>query len=232
MKNKNSVVKVIILAAGHSKRMKLTIPKQLVKINHKPLTAYTLDVFEKSRLIDGIILVVPQKYLQQFHHLLKKYRYKKIEQVVLGGETRQQSVFNALKKIQVCDYVIIHDGVRPLISQRIIPQIIQAVKKYQAVTTAVKAIDTIVEAKDDYIDSSLCRNKLWHIQTPQAFKLSLILKAHQKAKAKKIVNVSDDAQLVLQLGKTVKLIRGSCQNIKVTTKPDLTLFRELKNSRR
>lgn len=228
MKNKDKIIKAIILAGGYSKRMKLSVPKQLVKIDNKPLLAYTLDVFERCKAIDSIILVVHKKTIQQCRNLIKRYRYKKIEQLCLGGRTRQQSVFNALGKIRTCDYVIIHDGVRPFVTQKIISQVLKAVRKFGAATCALKPTDTIVEAKEDFINTTLHRNKLWHIQTPQAFRLDLIFPAHQAAKAKGIIDASDDAQLLLAMKRKVRLIKGSCTNIKITTISDLHLLNKLR----
>ncbi len=230
MHNKTQIIKAIILAGGYSKRMNLKIPKQMAKIDNKPILAYTLDVFERCKAIDSIILVVHKKIVQQSRSLIKKCGYKKIGQLCLGGETRQQSVFNALTMIRDCDYVIIHDGVRPFVTEDSILRIIRSVKMFGAVTCAVKAIDTIIEAKENFIGRTLCRDVLWHIQTPQAFRFDLILQAHQKAKAEGIKNVSDDAQLLLGLKKKVKLIEGSYKNIKVTTMADLLLIKKLKKT--
>lgn len=228
MKKKDKLIKAIILAGGYAKRINLKVPKQLVKVNKKPILAYTLDAFERCRAISAIILVTPKKYVLQYRNLIKGYGYKKIEQLCLGGRTRQKSVFNALRKIKNCNYVIIHDGVRPLVNPEIILRVIRAVKRFDTVTCAVKAKDTIVEAKGGFINTVLCRNRLWHIQTPQAFKFDLIFKAHRKAKAKGIFNATDDAQLLLRAKSKVKLIAGSYKNIKVTTRSDLFLVKNLK----
>ena len=229
---KNKVIKALILAGGYSKRIKSRIPKQLAKINNKPLLAYTLDVFEDCKSIDSIILVVHKRHILPCRNLVKKYRYKKVEQFCLGGKTRQQSVFNALKKIRDCDYVVIHDGVRPFVTQRIISRVIKAAKLFDAATCAVRATDTMVEAKGGYIGSVLCRDKLWRIQTPQAFKFDLIFKAHQKAKAKKIFDASDDTQLAISLGEKVAIVEGSYQNLKITTPFDFNSAKLLLNKRR
>lgn len=228
MKNKAQVIKAIILAGGYSRRMNLKVPKQLVKINKKPLLAYTLDRFERCNAIAGITLVAHRKYILQCRNLIKKYSYKKIEQLVIGGRTRQKSVFNALRKIRDCDYVLIHDGVRPFVTQKIISRIIKAVKNFGAVTYAVKATDTIVEAEKGFIDHFLCRNRLWHIQTPQAFKFDLIFQAQREAKLKRILNSTDDARLVLKLKKNkIRIIKGSRKNIKITRPFDLYLAKLL-----
>lgn len=230
---KNKVVKAIVLAGGYSKRMGLKIPKQLVKIGNKPILAHTLDVFQRCKRVDSIILVAHKRIIRQCRNLIKRYGYKKVEQLCPGGATRQESVFNALRKIKDCDYVIIHDGVRPFVSQKTILGVIRAVRRFGAVTCAVKATDTIVEAKKSSITSVFCRNKLWHIQTPQAFKFNLILAAHKKASASaKILNTSDDAQLILKFSNKVKIIKGSYQNLKITTPFDLDLAKTLLQSRR
>ncbi len=223
MENKAQVVKAVILAGGSSQRLKTAVPKQLLKINNKPLLAYTLEVFQRCKAVNSIILIVHRKYIRKFRNLIKSYRLKKIEQLVIGGRTRQQSVFNALRAIGDCGYVVIHDGARPFVTEKNILEAIKAVKTFKAVTCAVKATDTIVETKAAFIGTILPRNKLWHIQTPQAFKFDLLFKAHQKARSENIFNSSDDAQLLLGLKKRVKLIEGSYENIKITTKPDLLL---------
>lgn len=228
---KNKVIKAIILAGGYSRRIGLKVPKQLAKIDNRPLLAYTLDAFERCRLVDSIILVVHKKIVQQCHTLIKKYRFKKIEQLVVGGRTRQMSVFNALGRIRGCDYVVIHDGVRPFVHQKMILEIIEAAKKFNAATCAVNAIDTIVEAKKGLLRRMLCRNELWHIQTPQAFKFDLIYKAHQRAKARGVFNASDDTQLALRLKNKIRVIEGSFQNLKITTPFDLYLAKLLLRNR-
>jgi 2-C-methyl-D-erythritol 4-phosphate cytidylyltransferase len=137
-------------------------------------------------------------------------------------------VFNALCAINDCDYVIIHDGVRPFVTKEIILNTINAVKKFNAVTCAIRATDTIIEAKKDFVDVRLNRDKLWHIQTPQAFKIDLIFKAHQKARKKDFFGATDDAQLVAEFENKVRIIEGSYKNIKVSTMADLLLARKLK----
>lgn len=239
------MTKAIILAAGYSKRINLKMPKQLVKIGARPLITYTLDVFQRHKAIDSIILVAPKKHIPKFNNLIKKYGYEKIEQLCPGGSSRQQSVFKALRKVRNCDYVVIHDGVRPFITPEIISKVIEAAKGLGAATCAVRAIDTIVEAKGHFINSVPCRNKLWHIQTPQAFKFNLIYQAHRKAYLSKTLNSTDDTQLVLKfadkvspvrnlvtsrkvaVSNGVRLIKGDYKNLKITTPDDLYLAKRL-----
>ncbi|MBN3037809.1 MAG: 2-C-methyl-D-erythritol 4-phosphate cytidylyltransferase [Candidatus Omnitrophica bacterium] len=217
------MIKAIVLAGGYSTRIKLKTPKQLVSISGRPLLAHTLDVFERCKQIQKIILVANKKYINQSKALIKQRGYKKVEQVCKGGRTRQQSVFNALKKTRDCDYVLIHDGVRPFISREDIQEVLKAAKKFGAATCAVKAVDTIVEKKGAYMGKILPRRVLWRIQTPQAFKFDLIYKAHQSVRAKGFYGLSDDAQLIIKIGKKVKMVQGDYMNFKITTYADLEL---------
>lgn len=222
------LVKAIILAGGCSQRIKLKVPKQLVRIGKRPLLTYTLDVFEKCKSVDSIILVAHKKIIQQCRALIKKNGYRKIEQVCLGGKTRQQSVFNALCRIKNCNYVVIHDGVRPFVTADVILRTIRAAKRFNAASCAVKAIDTIAEEREGFIGRILRREKLWHLQTPQAFKFDLIFKSHLLAKTRGILNASDDSQLLLGQNKPVKLIEGSYKNRKITTQLDLFLMKGMR----
>lgn len=224
---RNLTTKAIIVAGGYSRRLKLPVPKQLTKVNRKPIVAYSLDLFEKCRAIDSIILVAQHKYLTTFKRLIKQYAYQKVECLCFGGATRQQSVFRGLQQVRNCDYVLIHDAVRPFVTEKIILDVLKAAKQFGAATSAVPTKDTIVQVKKGFIELTLSRSKLWHIQTPQAFKFKLLYQAHQYARAKAITDASDDAQLLLRIKKKVKLIEGSYENIKITTAFDLLLAEEL-----
>lgn len=225
MKNDLRQVRAIVLGGGYSTRIKGNVPKQLAGVAGRPLLAYTLDIFEGLPEIAGIVLVANKKYLAQFQGLVKRYRYKKIERICGGGRTRQQSVFNALIRIKPCAYVLIHDGVRPFVSAKDIREVIRVARKYGAATSAVKTVDTIVEGKGGLVKRIPPRNRLWNIQTPQAFKYQWIYQAHQKAKAQGCRDKSDDAQLVMGSGKKVKLVPGEYRNFKVTTMWDMDLAR-------
>ncbi|MFC1699018.1 2-C-methyl-D-erythritol 4-phosphate cytidylyltransferase [Candidatus Omnitrophota bacterium] len=224
---KKKRVKALVLAAGYSQRIKSKVPKQLIKINRKPLLAYTLKVFERCSAIDSVILVTQPGLLDQCQRLVNRYRLAKVEQICLGGATRQQSVFNALSAIEDCDYLLIHDGVRPLVNQEIILRVVKELRRFNAVSCAVRAVDTIVEAKGAFLTKSLRRNQLWQIQTPQAFKLDWLIQAHRQARKEKIFNASDDAQLVLRYRGKVRLTEGSYLNLKVTHPLDLKLVKLL-----
>lgn len=229
--NPKKTIRAIVLAGGYSRRMKLDVPKQMLDIAGRPMLAYTLEVFEKTRAIDGIILVSHKKILAQCRDLLARYGLSKVEQICPGGRTRQESVFNALREIKQCDYALVHDGARPLVTEEIILDVLKAARRFQSATCAVKATDTIVESEDGMIKAALDRDKLWQIQTPQAFRFDLLLRAHKRARERGIKDAGDDAQLVLALKQRVKLVAAVPGNIKVTTPADLSLLKGLMQAR-
>ena len=219
----------IVLAGGYSRRMSGAMPKQLIKISNQPLLVHTLHVFERCSKIKEVVVVANKKYLNPITALVHNCGYKKIAQICPGGNTRQQSVYNGLAHMVTCEYVLIHDGVRPCINQKIIVDVIKAALKHGAATSAVRATDTIIASDMGYINKALSRDKLWRIQTPQAFLFDLIIRAHQLARRKHISDATDDTQLVIRLGQKVKIVEGSYRNIKVTTKEDLLLAKQFLN---
>jgi 2-C-methyl-D-erythritol 4-phosphate cytidylyltransferase len=163
----------------------------------------------------------------------KQYDLSKVKAVVAGGDSRQLSVYNGLQAVKEIakndnDIILIHDAARPLISQKIISDNIKACQEFGAVDTVIKASDTIISSADAQVINNIPnRSELYQGQTPQTFKLSIILEAHEKAKSGLIPNVTDDAKLVLSLGKDVHLVEGSKQNFKITTFDDLMMLKAL-----
>ena len=214
----------LILAAGSGSRMgNSDRPKQFLPIYGKPLMVHTIEAFEMHDEIDGVVIVTNESYIDQVKVWCKQYDLSKVKAVVAGGNSRQISVYNgliALKEIaNDSDIVLIHDAARPLISSKIISSNIEACKKYDAVDTVIKATETLSSIPN--------RSELYQGQTPQSFKLCLILEAHEKAKSNLIPNVTDDCKLVLSLGKEVHLVEGSVQNFKITTFDDLMILKAL-----
>lgn len=206
----------IITAAGYGKRMGK--PKQFLELNGKPILERTIAVFERARIIDEIIVVVNEEDVGW----VKKSG--KVRQVVGGGKERQVSVFNGLKVLPGdTEIVAIHDGARPFITSEIIENAIVEAKKVGAVVVGVPVKDTIkkVSSKQLAVSSTVDRSQLWAAQTPQVFKKDIILKAYQAGKDK--FQVTDDAMLVEKMGKPVKMVMGSYQNIKITTPEDLII---------
>ena len=224
----------LILAAGTGSRMgNADKPKQFLPIYGKPLMIHTIEAFEMHDDIDKIVVVTSEGYDDQVKVWCKQYDLGKVSAVAIGGDSRQVSVYNGLQAIKALgakddDIIVIHDAARPLISQNIITNNIEACKKYDAVDTVIKASDTIVASSDaERITNIPNRSELYQGQTPQTFKFALISEAHEKAKAGQIPNVTDDTKLVISMGKEVHLVEGSKQNFKITTFDDLMMLKAL-----
>ena len=224
----------LILAAGVGSRMgNADKPKQFLPIYGKPLMVHTIEAFEMHDDIDAVVIATNDQYIDQVKVWCKQYDLGKVKAVVAGGDSRQESVYKGLMAISKIsssndDIVVIHDAARPLISQKIISTNISGAKEYGAVDTVIKASDTIVNSVDgEKITDIPNRSQLYQGQTPQSFKLGLIIEAHEKAKNGQIPNVTDDAKLVISMGKDVYLVEGSKQNFKITTFDDLMMLKAL-----
>jgi len=212
----------IIVAGGKGMRMGTERAKQFLELNGKAIIALTLDEFENNENINDIIVVIgkdEKEYLE--NNILKKYNYKKIIAIIEGGKERQDSVYNGLKAVsENTDIVLVHDGVRPFISQKDINNIINSTVQKKACVLAVQVKDTTKYVNEHgIIEKTLDRSKLWAIQTPQAFHYDILLKAYEFAEENNIV-ATDDASLVEMIEK-VYIVEGSYKNIKITTKEDL-----------
>ncbi|MGB9814255.1 MAG: 2-C-methyl-D-erythritol 4-phosphate cytidylyltransferase [Thermovenabulum sp.] len=216
-------VSAIIAAGGKGKRMNSAKSKQYLPLKGFPILYYTLTVFETLKEIDEIILVVGGQDVEFVKkEIINKYKFKKIK-VVEGGFERQDSVYNGLRSCAPqTDIVVIHDGVRPFITHKLILESIEAAKIYNAAGVAVPVKDTIKIVEDGFIKTTPDRRKLFAIQTPQTFKYGLILEAHEAAKKEGFYG-TDDAVLVERLGVKVKIIDGSYENIKITTPEDIII---------
>jgi 2-C-methyl-D-erythritol 4-phosphate cytidylyltransferase len=219
---------VIIAAAGSGKRLGYKTAKPYIKLANKALLAYCLDVFDKTAAIDQIIIAADKNQLHKAELLIKKNNYKKVAKVIRGGKTRSQSVFNGLRALNKdTDYVLIHDGARPFISKGLINRIVKAVIKHKAVICAIPCVQTIKSAdKNLEVMSTLDRNILWQVQTPQAFSSKLILSAYEKQSLKNF-DFFDDAQLIEKIPHKVKIVEGLNTNIKITTADDLKIAKAI-----
>lgn len=201
----------IITAGGTSSRFG-TGNKLLEKIYGKEVIKYTIEAFEKSD-IDEIIISANKSIIPE---LSSMFNHKITE----GGSTRQASVYNGLKAIEKSDFVLIHDGARPVITPEIINRTIDLVKEKNAVSVVTKTIDTIKEVQDGKIIKTIDRSKLYNTQTPQAFRYDIIMSAHEKLQGQ---NFTDDAGMLEALGYDVYIVDGSYKNIKITTQSDLEI---------
>jgi 2-C-methyl-D-erythritol 4-phosphate cytidylyltransferase len=217
----NQKVFAIIVAAGESRRMN-GIDKVLAPLGGRPVISHVLDVFDSCGLIDNIVLVVNEKSLEQCRKLIAGLSTP--IDVCLGGKRRQDSVAAGLQKLKDCDWVVIHDGARPLVTKELIKEGLKAAKETGAAVAAVPVTDTIKIAGDDRIvHQTPPRQNLWAVQTPQVFRPGIISKAYQQATEE----ATDDAALVEQAGYKVKLYMGSYDNIKITTPQDLLIAEAL-----
>ncbi len=227
----NSKISVLIPAAGQGKRMESSVKKPYLMLDDKPILSHTIDCFEQNSVIDEIFVIVDQSdFMVCRENALAPFRYRKVCELVAGGETRQVSVFNGLRALSDdVDFVVVHDGVRPFINDKIIFECLEAAAEWGAAVSAVPVKETIkVANKELFVDHTPQRDRLWQVQTPQVFRKSLIVEAHKKAIHDRI-DASDDAALVENLGSSVKLVLGSYKNVKLTTPEDLRIAETLLN---
>ena len=221
----------IVLAGGRGKRMNSAIPKQFLTIQDRPVLYYSLQAFEAS-FIDSIILVASEddkEYCKR--EIVEKYHFHKVEKIVSGGKERYHSVLNGIKAAGDCDYIFIHDGARPFVTQDMLSRLFECVKTDCACVAGMPVKDTIKIADESgYIASTPKRDLVWMIQTPQVFSYELIKKAYllleenEYSLLEKGISITDDAMVVeTLLGEKVKLVEGSYRNIKITTPEDLAV---------
>jgi len=223
----------IIPAGGAGRRLKAEIAKQYLQLENLPVLVHSLKVFEQTAIIDKIILVVPEsdiKFIRE--ELIKKNDLKKVTNVIAGGAQRQDSVRNGLAAIDdKCDIVLVHDGVRPFVTEKMINEVVAAAKNDQAASIGVKAKDTIKETQDNgLVVKTVQRQNIWLTQTPQAFPFAVLKKAYDAAHSDNYYG-TDDASLVERIGIKVKMIAGSYGNIKITTPEDLIIAKALLRSK-
>jgi len=227
-------ITAIIPAAGMGSRMGIRENKFYLELEDKPVLYHTLSNFVNNSFIDDIILVLQENEMNRCEkEILTLFNKNKNKiKMVKGGKSRKESVYNGIKRSpDDTDYIIIHDGARPLITQQIINNVIGALENEEAVTTGINVKDTIkVKDSNNYVVKTINRDNLTSIQTPQAFSYDLIKKAHQSTLYDK--NITDDAYLIELMNKSVKIIKGSYENIKITTPIDITIAEEILKSRR
>lgn len=221
------MISAIILAGGKGKRMNAKVSKQYMNLNEKPILYYTLKRFTDCEVIDKIILVLSKDEIEYCKkEVLERYNLN-IDIIVEGGSERQDSVFNALNYIDNDDIVLIHDGARPFVSDRIIKDGIKYANIYGASAPGVTPKDTIkIKDNNNFSISTPKRDSLVAIQTPQVFKGRIIKECHEKVKNDNIA-VTDDTMVVERYNNNVYLYDGEYTNIKITTPEDLILAEKL-----
>ncbi|MEW9502691.1 2-C-methyl-D-erythritol 4-phosphate cytidylyltransferase [Jeotgalibacillus marinus] len=221
---------VVIPAAGQGKRMGADRNKLLLEVEGKPIIIHTLEVFEKDVNCLGIILAIHASDREELVSLFNQFNICKVIHTVEGGRERQQSVHNALKKAS-CDIVLVHDGARPFIQPSTIQKLVQTANDSGAAIAAVPVKDTIKVVRKGTVDKTIERSSLWSIQTPQAFRLSMIIKAYDEAELDGVMG-TDDASLVEKMGEKIQVVEADYDNIKLTTKEDLIFAEAIFKKRR
>jgi 2-C-methyl-D-erythritol 4-phosphate cytidylyltransferase len=221
----------VITAAGKGTRLKGNISKQFMHIYGKPILAHTINAFQNSSKIKEIYISVPGEYLELCQKkIIEKYSFNKVKTLVIGGGSRQESVYNALKEVPSSARIVtIHDGVRPLITSEeinlLINILIRENRKDSGVRGTIMAapvMETVKITDKDIIKRTIPRDTVWHAQTPQTFFYKDIMEAHKRAIADNFTG-TDDSSLIERIGLKVYVVRGRHENIKITTPVDLFL---------
>lgn len=229
--DKTCWIGAVVLAGGQGRRMHSEVQKQYLRLGGRPLITYALEAFENSG-VDEVALVTgagEEEYARM--EIVKAYGFSKVRSVVAGGRERYHSVYEGLKALAGCDYVLIHDGARPLVTEAVIARAIDGARRYEACVVGMPVKDTIKVADgQSFAAGTPDRTSLWQIQTPQAFAYPLVRAAYDRIMADERLQagITDDAMVVeSQTEQKVKLVEGSYENLKVTTPEDMVVAEAL-----
>jgi 2-C-methyl-D-erythritol 4-phosphate cytidylyltransferase len=217
----------VIPAGGKGMRAGNNIPKQYLKFSGKELIVYTLDVFQKSNLIDEIVIAADPAYFKKLQALKVKYKLNKISMIVPGGAERQDSVFNALSSLPAKknDLVLVHDAARPLITEQIIADTVNTARKKGNAIVCIKAKDTLLRKNGAELTFPE-RENVFYVQTPQAAKFAILMDAFNKA-GSDCFKATDESMLLKYAGNEINIVEGSILNFKITTAGDAEIFRKI-----
>ena len=227
----------MIIAGGSGQRMNQDIPKQFINVNDKPVIVYTLEAFQRHPYIDAIAVVCLEGWQEILKAYSKQFNITKLKWVITGGGNGQESIYNGIQTIkddcQDDTMVLIHDAIRPLVSQEIISDCISKCKLYGSAVTVIPCVEAVLFS-ENHVDSeqTIDRSTLLRTQTPQAFYLSKLLWAHQEAEVRGVVNSIATCTLMIELGEKVSFSTGSEKNIKLTTTDDIEIFKALLQSKK
>ena len=223
----------IILAGGSGRRMGGPLPKQFLEVNNRTILEYTIDKFEHAECIDEIAIVTHPDYVDKMQQIISSNQWKKVARILLGGKERTDSTLSALRAYtNEDDRLLIHDGVRPMVSQQIIQNVCSALSEYDVVNLAIPAVDTIIEVKDGVMIAAPRRDLLRQVQTPQGFKRETLALAYEKALADPDFMATDDCGVVFKYhpASPIKIVEGETSNIKITYKEDLEILKKHLNT--
>ncbi len=227
----------LLIAGGSGMRMGQDIPKQFLTVNEKPVIAYTLEAFQKHPRIDEIAVVCIEGWEQILWAYAKQFNITKLKNVFVGGDNGQSSIRNGIyglaKEHSKDDIVLIHDAIRPMVSEDIISDCLVKTEQFGNAISVIPCAEAMLETKDgESSESSYPRNELKRTQTPQGFRLGEIENLHKEALEKGITNSVASCTLMVELGKRVYFSMGSEKNIKLTTVEDIDIFKALLAARR
>ena len=219
------MVNALIFAGGVGNRMNsVAKPKQFLQLYGKEIIIHTLENFNNNPIVDNIIVVCKDNWIVFLEKLIKKYDLDKVKWIVPGGETGQLSIYNGLceleKHVGADSIVLVHDGVRPFVTDGLINSCVECVEKYGSAITVVPAIETIVTLENDEIKTITDRSKCYHAKAPQCFYLGELLDCHRKAMSEGNTNMIDSASLMNHYGHSLHTVLGDYDNIKITTPTD------------
>lgn len=231
------MVIALLTAAGSGTRMKLDIPKQFLHVENKPLIIHTLEKFQQHPSIDKIIVVTIPSWMDVLRSYAKQFGITKLEWVVPGGATGQESIHNGLMKLkEECspdDVVMIHDGNRCMVSQEIISNSIATFREHGGAITAIPCVEAVFRSQDGKSsDISIPREQLFRTQTPHTYTLEKLLWAHDEAEKRGIEATAATCTLMNELGETIYFSEGSEENLKITTMDDLHIMEALLQAKR
>lgn len=228
----------IVLSAGSGKRMNSDTKKQYLLIKDKPIIYYSLKTFQESNVIDEIVLVTSPEDMEYVSgEIVAKFGFTKVKSITAGGKERYNSVYNGMKAAGECDYIFIHDGARPFITEEIIERAYLVLGQNGSAVVGMPVKDTIkIVDKNCDVSATPNRSSVWQVQTPQCFEYNVAMKAYENliseektgALAKRGIQVTDDAMVVETFlqdtsNVRVRLVEGSYENIKITTPEDLRI---------
>ena len=219
----------VIPAAGSGVRMGGHIAKPFLQLDGREILALTLDVFERCTVIDEVWVIVAATHLSACRQsIIERYGFSKVRDVVAGGASRQESVWRGLQRLDAAvDLVVVHDGVRPFVTELMLQETLDCAAQRGAAVAAVPLRDTLKRVSEEgEVEATVPRENLWRVQTPQAFQRHLLMAAYQRAWEQGL-HATDDANLVESMGHPVQVISGLESNLKITTPEDLILSERL-----
>ncbi|MBE5866936.1 MAG: 2-C-methyl-D-erythritol 4-phosphate cytidylyltransferase [Lachnospiraceae bacterium] len=228
----------LLTAAGTGTRMGQNVPKQFIHVDEKPIIIYTMEAFQKHPNIDYIIVVTLPAWIEVLEAYARQFNITKLKWIVAGGETGQESIYKGLlaleKELKPDDLVMVHDGNRCMVSDEIISNSIATFHTHGSAVAAIPCVEAVFRSDDNGVSSniSIPREQLYRTQTPHTYTLEKLIWAHEEANKRGITNSVASCTLMQALGEKIYFSKGSEENLKITTKDDLTIFKALLDSKK